>query len=410
MKLFYFVLPLGFLTLHSCKENKPANPQDQLKKDVFYLANDSLEGREIGTKGEKIAADYIAKRYETIGLSTYNNSYLHQIERKGNNPHDSSTYEKLIKGNNVIGFIDNGSKSNIIIGAHYDHLGWGEEGSLHLAENNVKAIHNGADDNASGVSALFYIANELKEKKLNHNVYFIAFTGEEKGLWGSKYLTTNDSSLISKTDVMINMDMIGRLDSNNRLAVYGVGTSPSFIPTLDKLNEKTNFSFKYDSSGIGPSDHTSFYLENIPVLHFFTGQHEDYHKPTDDAEKINFDGLEKVSSFIMDLVIKLDEKEKIVFTKTKEKKKKSRSFNVTLGVIPDYLYDGKGMKIDGLRDDRPAKNAGLEKGDVVIKMDTLNIESMNDYMDALGIFEPKQTIEVIVVRNNKKRTQQLTFD
>lgn len=409
MKLYFLTIPLFLLSI-SCKQKETTTPIEQLKKDVYYLANDSLEGREIGTKGEKIAADYISKRYEAIGLEAHGNSFLHPIERKGTNPHDSSTYEKLIKGNNIIGFINNNSKRNMIIGAHYDHLGWGEEGSLHIDESNIKAIHNGADDNASGVSALFYIANKLKNQKLNHNIYFIAFTGEEKGLWGSKYLVNQDSNLINLTDAMINMDMVGRLDSNNRLAIYGVGTSPSFIPALEDLNQKKQFSFKYDSSGIGPSDHTSFYLENIPVLHFFTGQHEDYHKPTDDAEKINFKGLEKVSDFITKLILKLDGQEKIVFTKTKEKKKKSRTFNVTLGVIPDYLFDGKGMKIDGLKDDRPAKNAGLEKGDVVIKMGDKNIQSMNDYMDALGEFEAEQTIEITIQRGSEELTKSLTFD
>lgn len=411
MKLIYLT-PLLFLL--ACQNQTSTKPtQELLKEDITFLASDSLEGREIGTEGEVIAANYIADRFKAIGLSTKgdNETYFQEFSRKTKaHPHDTAYSGKEVTGRNVLGFIDNKKANTIVIGAHYDHLGWGDEGSLHAAHgDHERAIHNGADDNASGIAAMLQIAKELKEQKLSNNILFIAFTGEEKGLWGSNYFVKNATLDVGNINFMVNMDMVGRLDSNRRLAIYGVGTSPSFIPTLESVNEP-KFIFKYDSSGVGPSDHTSFYLADIPVLHFFTGQHSDYHKPTDDTEFINFEGLEDVASFITQVVTKLDTKERLAFQKTKEKDNKARSFKVTLGVIPDYLFDGKGLRIDGTKEDRPASKAGIEKGDIVIKMGDKSIKSMGDYMDALGVFEPRSTIDVVVKRNDKEISYPVTFD
>lgn len=413
--LFSFALASLLFSCNSNQEETTTkSPEDLLRDDITFLASDSLEGREFGTEGEVIAANYIAERFKEIGLAPKgdSNTYYQFFSRKTKaHPHDTAFSGEELSGRNVIGYLDNGKASTIVIGAHYDHLGWGEEGSLYAAHGGEaeKAIHNGADDNASGVAALLKIAKELKDKKLNNNFLFIAFTGEEKGLWGSNYFVKNATIDIKNTNFMVNMDMVGRLDTNRRLAVYGVGTSPEFIPTIESIKEPI-FSFKYDSSGVGPSDHTSFYLEDVPVVHFFTGQHEDYHKPTDDTELINFEGLKDVSTYITKLILELDKKEKLAFQKTKEKENKARSFKVTLGVIPDYLYDGVGMKIDGTKQDRPAEKAGIKKGDIVVKMGEKNINSMTDYMDALGIFNEGETIPVIVKRDEQEVSVDVTFD
>jgi hypothetical protein len=403
---------LIILLIISCtaKTKTPITEIEQLVNDITFLASDSLEGREIGTQGEIIAADYIAKRFKEIGLTAKgdSNSYFQLFNRKQKaHPHDTAFMGEELTGRNVLGYIDNGANNTVVIGAHYDHLGWGDEGSLFT--DSVKAIHNGADDNASGIAALLNIAKELKGKKSNNNFLFIAFTGEEKGLWGSNYFVKNATVDIEKVNFMINMDMVGRLDSNRRLAIHGVGTSPEFIPAIESI-KTPEFKIKYDSSGVGPSDHTSFYLADVPVVHFFTGQHEDYHKPSDDVDFINFEGLKDVSDFILILIANLEGPEAIPFTKTKEESNKGRSFNVTLGVIPDYLYDDKGMKIDGTKEGRPANKAGIIKGDVVIKMGELTINTMNDYMDALGVFEAGMEIELIVKRGEEKITKQVVFD
>ena len=389
-------------------ENKSMSLLADYKADVSYLAHDSLEGREVGTKGELIAADYIAARMKENGLlpKGNDNTYFQVFTRNMKaHPHDTAGTGEKIEGRNVLGFLDNGAEKTLVIGAHYDHLGYGEEGSL---ADSAGQIHNGADDNASGVSAMLGLAKKLKGKKLKTNVLFIAFTGEEKGLWGSNYFVKNATVPTSKMAYMINMDMVGRLDTNNRLAIYGIGTSPLFKPILDSCNT-FSFQSKFDSSGVGPSDHTSFYLEDVPVLHFFTGQHKDYHKPTDDTEFINFEGIEKVADYIEKVVMSLNNYDSIPFTKTKEKSEKARAFKVTLGVIPDYLFDGEGMRIDGVKEDRPAAKAGIQKGDIVLKMGEFEVKSMTDYMNCLGKFEKESTHKVIVLREKEKVEIEVTF-
>jgi len=204
------------------------------------------------------------------------------------------------------------------------------------------------------------------------------------------------------------MDMVGRLDTNNRLAIYGIGTSPVFKPILDSCNT-FGFQSKFDSSGVGPSDHTSFYLADVPVLHFFTGQHKDYHKPTDDTEFINFGGIVKVADYIESVVLSLNQYDTIPFTKTKEKSNKARAFKVTLGVIPDYLFDGEGMRIDGVKEDRPAQKGGIEKGDIVIKMGEFEVKNMTDYMNCLAKFEVGTITEVQVNREGEILTKTVEF-
>ena len=296
--------------------------------------------------------------------------------------------------------------NTVIIGAHFDHLGYGNEGSLYTGP---KAIHNGADDNASGVAAMLCLAEALNGSKYNHNNYlFIAFSGEEKGLWGSNYFVDNPTVNMENVNYMINMDMVGRLDKDRRLAVNGVGTSPTWNKEMDDI-KSPKFKFKKGESGVGPSDHTSFYLGDIPVLHFFTGQHEDYHRPSDDIELINFSGLKDVTDYIYRLIAELDDEGKLAFTKTKDESTEAPDFKVTLGVIPDYLFDGKGMQIDGVKVGRPAGTAGLQKGDIVVKMADLEVVDMMSYMKCLSKFEKGQTIDITIVRDGKEIMKKLTF-
>ena len=209
---------------------------------------------------------------------------------------------------------------------------------------------------------------------------------------------------------MINIHMIGRLDAERKLAIYGIGTSPMFIPTIEKISNP-RFQFVMDSSGVGPSDHTSFYLQDIPVLHFFTGQHAEYHTPQDDLELINFDGLKDVSVFIEKLIKKLDKEPDLPFTKTKDgnANNEKRKFNVTLGVIPDYLYDGTGLKIDGVKDGRSAAEAGIQKGDILLELGKFKVQSIYDYMEALGYYHPGDTVSATVQRGDEAIVLELTF-
>ncbi|WP_088324335.1 M20/M25/M40 family metallo-hydrolase [Polaribacter tangerinus] len=407
MRNLVFVIFLSFLV--SCTSEK--KPKNQIKADVSFLASDELEGRQTGTDGEKKAAEYIAKRYKKIGLQPKGTSkYLQAFSFKPKtNPHDEVQFDVngdgTITGNNVVGFLNNNAKNTIVIGAHFDHLGYGGEGSLY--RDTIKAVHNGADDNASGVAVMLNLAEKLKEKNTNNNYLFIAFSGEEMGLLGSNYFVKNPTINTKNISYMINMDMVGRLKKDSTLAVYGTGTSPIFKQVLKSHNEK--FKLIEQESGVGPSDHTSFYLADIPVLHFFTGQHEDYHKPTDDSEKLNYKGMETISNYIYNIITDLDDNGKLAFRKTKNESEESPRFKVGLGVIPDYMFDGKGMRIDGISEDKPAQKAGLKKGDIVLQLGDSLVTDMMSYMRALSVFEKGNTTKAVVKRGNEEIEKIIQF-
>lgn len=405
------IITLLFLVLFiSCK--KESVKEISMKDDVVVLASDAYEGRETGTKGEQEASEYISKRFEELGLEPKGTkAYFQTFSFKPKtDPHSEVTYvnkaeDSTITGTNILGFIDNNAENTIIIGAHYDHLGFGAEGSLYRGKE--RAIHNGADDNASGVAVMLNLISKLKGTNKNNNYLFMAFSGEEEGLLGSNYYVKHPIVDIAKTNYMINMDMVGRLKPDSTLAVYGVGTSPRFKQTL----KATNMRFKLieKESGVGPSDHTSFYLNDIPVLHFFTGQHEDYHKPSDDSDKLNYEGMEAISKYIFDVITDLDNAGKLPFRKTKNESEEVPRFKVGLGVVPDYLFDGKGMRIDGVSEDKPAQKAGLQKGDIVVKLGDSTIIDMMSYMRALSAFNEGDSTKVIVDRNGKQIEVSLKF-
>jgi len=302
--------------------------------------------------------------------------------------------EKKRKGHNVIGYMDNGAANTIIIGAHFDHLGHGEDGNSML-RNDVTQIHNGADDNASGTAALIELARMLKPSKLKANNYlFIAFSGEELGLFGSKYFTEHSTIDLAKTDYMINMDMVGRLsDSSKSLTIGGIGTSPTWSKTLSSIQNKA-IVVKYDSSGTGPSDHTSFYRKNIPVLFFFTGLHSDYHRPSDDAQKINYNGELQVIKYVYSVIEKNNKENRLVFTPTRESQTTTARFSVTLGIMPDYTFSGTGIRVDGVSDNRPAQKAGIKTGDIILQLGEHPVNSMEAYMQALGKFKKGEITKV----------------
>ncbi len=309
-------------------------------------------------------------------------------------------------GRNVLGYIDNKAERTIVIGAHYDHLGYGDFGGS-LFRGEKKEIHNGADDNASGVAVMLNLAHRLRDQNKNNNYLFMAFSGEELGLLGSNFFVKNSTVPVEKINYMFNMDMVGRLSADKTLAIYGTGTSPLFKQTVMSNNDA--FKIIENESGVGPSDHTSFYLGDIPVLHFFTGQHSDYHKPTDDADKLNYEGMQLISDYIFTLISDLDNNGKLAFRKTASDETETPRFKVTLGVIPDYLFDGEGMRIDGVSEDKPAQKAGLQKGDVVIALGNNEVKDMMGYMQALSKFEKGNSTTVKVKRGAQVVSLEVTF-
>ncbi len=415
MKTYNLVLPLLFAALFvtSCSKNtnftKDQTPQ--LKEDIRILAADSMGGRLVGTEGERMAYEYISKRFKELNLTGINNgdSYLQEFSKKPTpNPHSMIKDTATITGHNIVGFLNNDAEKTVVIGAHYDHLGYGEYGGS-LFASSEKEVHNGADDNASGIAAMLAIAERVQYKELNnYNYLFLGFSGEEEGLWGSNFYAKNPTVPIESIAYMINMDMVGRMDEEKRIAIHGTGTAPVWNQLIDSVLV-SDFKIKKHESGSGPSDHTSFYLQDLPVLHFFTGQHKDYHKPSDDSDLINYVGLENVVDYIEGLLTEMNNRPAPQFTKTKDESRNAPAFKVTLGVVPDYLYSDKGMRIDGVNEGGPAFNAKLQKGDIVTQMGDLEIVDMMSYMKALSVFEKGQTIKIQVKRDGQLKEIDLTF-
>ncbi|MCE2958697.1 MAG: M20/M25/M40 family metallo-hydrolase [Flammeovirgaceae bacterium] len=401
--ILWLIFILGQITTYAQTSSQ------NILQHIRVLSNDSLEGRGTGTAGEKLALAYIQSQWRELKLTPrgdgggYTQKFNFKSGMHGTGKEGTSY--------NLAGYIDNQAPFTIIIGAHYDHLGLGlESGSLDANPQNK--IHNGADDNASGVAGVIELAryfqnNKQKEK---YNFLFLCFSGEELGLLGSKYFTENSPVDLAKTNLMINLDMVGRLDPATKgLTVSGSGTTAAFEPLLKNLSN-SQVQIKTDSSGMGPSDHSSFYLKNIPVLHFFTGSHSDYHKPSDDWEKINAEGEREVLNVIIKLIENLDKQPKLAFLPTKNKSmSSSRSFKVTMGVMPSYSSNEEGLKVDGVSDGKPAQKAGIQTGDVITQIGEYPIKDIQNYMDALGKFEKGQTVAVKVKRGGEVVTVSVTF-
>ena len=349
-----------------------------------------------------IPALYITKNAVKTYLQDLNSTYDLQF--------NVAIGPKIRHSKNIIGYIDNKAQFTVVLGAHFDHLGYGEDGNSML-RTGERLIHNGADDNASGTAALIELAFLLKKSKLKQfNYLFIAFSAEELGLNGSKYFSENPTISLNTVNYMINMDMVGRMNDSTRvITIGGYGTSPSWKPLIDNIKHNP-FVIKYDSSGTGPSDHTSFYRKDIPVLFFFTGLHTDYHKPSDDADKINYVGELKIIYFIKQLIENDKQHEKIAFTKTREQSSGSSTrFSVSLGIMPDYTFPGNGVRVDGVTDGRPAKKAGISTGDVIRQLGDFKTSSVESYMQALSKFKKGDKTNVIILRGETELVYEIIF-
>lgn len=332
------------------------------------------------------------------------------------------------KSSNVVGVLPGSdpqlASEYVVIGAHYDHLGLG--GPESLAANPEGQIHHGADDNASGTTGLLELARVLAAERgrIKRSIVFVAFSGEELGLLGSGAYTKNPVVPLASTVAMLNMDMIGRL-RNSSLFVGGVGTSPIWKPLLEKLNGGANasasphrngsgsrFQLSYGEDGFGPSDHQSFYVKDLPVLFFFTGTHDDYHKPSDTADKINAEGLKQVAELVREIAMTVaNEPQRIAFTKVKvEQRPTGRGFRVYLGTVPNYSDQADGMKLDGVRPGSPAEKAGLRAGDFITKLGKTPIKNVYDYTYALGEMRPGEEVEAMIKRDGKEMTLKITPD
>jgi hypothetical protein len=376
---------------------------------VNYLSSEELKGRRAGTFEEKEAAQYIKDKFIEIGILPLEKDFISSFPFSEKlDKHDTLGVTRT--GHNIIAQIDNNQTKTVVIAAHYDHLGEGFHPSSRETDSSGK-IHYGADDNASGVAGMLSIANYLNNNKRveKNNYIFISFSAEELGLFGSKHWLENSGIDLSNIIAMINLDMIGRLDTlSKQLEIFGTGTTASWNEIIDA--SKNDFKIKKISSGIGASDHNSFYLKGIPALHIFTGTHEDYHKSTDTAEKINFKGINSIVTFVTLLLEEVESKASLPFQKTKTSGDSKRAkMKVTMGIIPSYIANEKGLNIDGVLSEKPAEMAGLQEGDIIIEINNNPINDIYDYMEQLSLFDPGDKTTVKVLRGETTKLFTIKF-
>jgi len=385
-----------------------------LKKHISYLASDELKGRLTGSVGEQKAADYLTAELKALGLKPYEGkSYLQKFEYKvRQSPNDSITENSISNnGRNVIAYLDNKASKTIVIGAHYDHLGLNEHNNS-TKPNSKGEIHNGADDNASGVSGVLELARMYSKNKTSEkaNYIFAFFSGEEDGLIGSKHMAETIKAKYPNVVAMINMDMIGRLSKTKDLIVGGVGTSGEFKSIVEK-NKPAGFNVTMEDSGVGPTDHTSFYLKDISVLNFFTGTHTDYHKPSDDEDKINYTGVTNIVDYVFRTANDVAQLDQVPFTKTKVNAGKTRpKYKVTMGIMPDYSEHPDGLHVDGVTENRAAQKAGIKEGDVITKIGENTIKDVYNYMESLAKINPGDEVEVVFIRDGASQTVKVKFE
>lgn len=304
------------------------------------------------------------------------------------------------------------AEETIVIGAHYDHLGRGGEGS---AQPGSSEIHNGADDNASGVSALLEVARRLvaREERLPRRVVFVAFTGEERGLLGSAEYVREPPYPLDMTIAMLNFDMVGRL-SENKLIVNGTGTGDTFAELVDDANEKQGFELTKSPGGFGPSDHSSFYAKQIPVLHFFTGSHAEYHRPDDDFGLLNLSGMRRVSEYVTDIAERIataPERPKYVEVASERQPSQGpRDPRPYFGSIPDFAQNSGGYALSGVTPGSPAAEGGLKAGDAIIRLGDFKIDNLEDFDSALRKYSAGDRVEVVVRRDGKEVQLKITLD
>jgi hypothetical protein len=379
--------------------------------DLHYLADDAREGRGVGTRGLEEAGRYLAQAFKTIGLApggdsgTYFQTFV--ISHDAPAAIHTDAGGKTIR--NVIGVLRGRSPALrgeiIVVGAHYDHLGYGGFGALDDPDSTGK-IHNGADDNASGTTALLEVARRLVTRRPERTVLFIAFSGEELGDLGSGYYVAHPTVPMDSIYTMLNMDMVGRL-RNAKLIVSGAATTKEFPALLDSLNRSggsdPRFDLRASGDGWGPSDHASFYAAKRPVLHFFTDLHGDYHRTTDDWDKINIVGLEEVADFVADAATTLaDRRGPLTFVDVPPPQTSmgGSGYGAYLGTVPDMSESPGGVRITGTRAGSPAEHAGLTAGDIITQIGAKTVANLYDMTDALRSHQAGDTVVIVVKRDS----------
>jgi len=371
---------------------------DELRRHVEFLADPALEGRALGTAGIDTAAAYIARRFHEIGLQPAGpgGSYFQPFEAK--------TKAGKVTARNVVGLLPGGlvgARPYIVLGAHYDHLGTGGEDFRGVVRG---SIHPGADDNASGVAGILEIAEYFASAgPLDRTLVFIAFSGEELGLLGSAHFVDHPTLPLEYVLAMLNLDAVGRPDPGE-VTLFGTQTATEFDSLLLVAND-ADLKLMVEGDAIGPSDHTSFALKQIPALHFFGAAHTDYHRPSDTPDKLNYPGMEALVRYTARMVEVLETvQDSLTFREPLASKRPSAhgGRGTHLGIVPDFGGSDEGMAIRGVRMDSPADEAGLQAGDVILRLGDSGIGGIQDLFAALGAHSPGDTVEIEVVRESKR--------
>jgi len=385
---------------------QPPEPP-RLLDDVRFLSDDRLQGRMTGSPGADSAAEYLARRFSQVGLQPAAGGWFQSFTVGREAPAARQARTGALVGRNVVGILPGRDpvlrNQTVVLGAHYDHLGRGGFGSLD--PDSTGLVHNGADDNASGAAALIQVAARLAASPPARTVVFIAFSGEELGLLGSAHYVQQPIYPLAGVMAMVNLDMVGRL-RNGRLIVYGARSAKEFPALLDSLNWYAGFDLKAQGDGYGPSDHSSFYAAKRPVLHIFTDLHEDYHRTTDDWQKVNYDGLKRVADFSLGLVTALANRTSPLTLLELPAPVPTQiaagsgppGYGAYLGTVPDMTGAPGGVRLVGVRAGSPAEKAGLRGDDIITRIGGAETPDLQAMTDALRSHKPGETVEIVVRR------------
>ncbi len=390
---------------------------ERYSADVNWLANDARQGRGLGSTGLAEAGKWMEKQFEYIGLEPAGDDggYRHVFGVPIADPSNPHAQKGFVYAFNVMGRIPGNGESDgvIVIGAHYDHLGFGDDGSL---EPDSRAIHNGADDNASGTAALLEVARQMNERRgqLKRDVVFMAFSAEERGLVGASNIVRRppEGLVIENIVAMVNLDMVGRL-REEKLSVLGGDSAEEWDDLVGPLCDHYGIECTVGGDGFGSSDQSAFFAADVPVLHFFTGTHSEYHKPSDDANLINAEGGARIAWLVSDVASTVANREgKLTLVKTSDGPQRRMALKARLGTIPDYAgpADGTpGLLLSDVRPESPAEEAGLRRGDIIVQIGEMEIASVQDYMVVLSESNPGDTAPVIVIRDGERVEMEVTF-
>lgn len=403
----------GAIALSACQRTSASSratlAPDSLaiRRDIDYLASPALAGRLTGTPGNDSAAAYIARRYAALGLRAAAPSYLQRFVAR---PPAHNGVSASLPTQNVFAVLPGRDPAlagqYIVVGAHFDHLGTSIEGAMDPDDRN--AVRRGADDNASGTAAVMELARLFAASPTRRSIIFANFSGEEEGLLGSAYFADHAPVSLDSIGAMINFDMVGRLRNDN-LIVFGVATATEFPALLDSANTATRLKISGQGDGFGPSDHSSFYAKNIPVLHFFTGSHEEYHRASDLPATINAAGEARVVHLAERVIRDIaDRPARLTYVRAAAPAAQSGSrtgSDVYLGSIPDMAgSDTPGLRLSGVRAGSPADVAGMKPGDVIVEFDGKPVKDLYQYSDALYARNPGDEVSIVALRDGQRLT------